>query len=76
MAAVRFKFENQSMKIKSYLINIDCLWKIEPIPPAIGASKWCAIESDAHKWAEAHGIELIRARKLDVDRNLERFPEV
>lgn len=64
------------MKIKSYLINIDGLWKIEPIPPAIGDSKWCAIESDARKWAETHGIELIRARKLDVDRNLERFPEV
>lgn len=61
--------------MKCHLINIDGLWKIEPIPPAIGDSKWCFIESDAYKWAEAHGIELIRARKLDIDRHLERFPE-
>jgi len=62
------------MKIRCHLINIDGIWKIEPLPPAEGSSKWCFTEADARKWAEEHNLELIRARRLDTDRNLEAFP--
>lgn len=63
------------MKTRCHLINIDGLWKIEPLPPAEGSSKWCSIEADAHLWAKKYNLELIRARWLDTDRNLEAFPK-
>lgn len=49
-----------SMKIRCLLYRLDDLWVLEPLRPAIGLPKHFRCLKEAHAWAKARNITVIK----------------